>query len=149
MEISVLACPGESLPSLTSSVTSSGSCKRRKVLVTYGRDLPIRVATSSCVRPWFSISSRIPSAASIALRSSRCKFSMSEISWICCGVNSLMIAGTCFRPARRLALKRRSPAIIIYLPPSLLTKMSGCKTPYVAIDVDISRRLSSEKVFLG
>ena len=42
---------GESFPSLTSSVTSSGSCKSLKVLVTYGRDLPIRTATSSCVRP--------------------------------------------------------------------------------------------------
>ena len=80
------ACPGLKRPSATKSITAWLNVRSRNVFAIAGRLLPMRSATSSCVYLYSSISCLIALAVSMGLRSSRCKFSMSEISFTCCCV---------------------------------------------------------------
>ena len=103
--------------------TASGSVSRRSVLATAGRLLPRRSATLSCVRPHCSISRFTPMASSTGFRSSRCRFSTSAASIRFTSSQSRMIAGISVSPAKRAARQRRSPAMMVYRRPFLLTSM--------------------------
>ena len=61
-------------------------------------------------------------------------FSISDISSISLSVNSIIIAGTSFKPAVLAARHLLSPATIMYWSLSIFLKINGCIIPCVFID---------------
>ena len=98
-------------PLTTAVCTSGATSRRRRLLVTEGRERPTRSPTCSCVSPNSSISRRSPSASSMALRSERWMFSTSASESRSCSLAVRTTAGMDPRPACRAARSLRSPAM--------------------------------------
>ena len=85
----------------------------------------------------------------MGFKSSRCKFSIREISFISLAEYCLITTGIVCLPAILHARKRRSPAIIIYEPSPLSFTTIGIMTPCFLIESASSLKACSSKFFLG
>src|SRR5574343_1902012 len=135
---SARAWPMSRSPAISMVCTGSARFKRRSRLLAALRERPTAWPAASCVRPNSRIRRCRPCASSSGLRSSRWMFSISAIAAAASLGTSRTSTGTLSRPASLLARKRRSPAMISYLPtfsPSLRrrTRM-GCMMPCALMD---------------
>jgi len=118
--------------------TGSARLSRRSRLEAALRERPTACAASSCVMPNSFTSRCRPWASSSGLRSSRWMFSISDMAAADSSGTSRISTGRLSSPASRAARKRRSPAMISYLP-LLLASLSrrtrmGCMMPCTLID---------------
>src|ERR671921_828382 len=145
---SARACPSVSLPSSSRALIFSGSCPRRRVLVTAARLLPRRLASCSLLNPKPSMSTWYAAAVSSGLRFSLCKFSTSASSMDSSSAACLMRTGTLSRPASFAALSLLSPAMSSK-PPGVGRTTRGCNIPTSCMEAASSLIPASGKLLLG
>ena len=127
------AWPMSRSPAISMVCTGSAKFKRRSKLLAALRERPTDCAACSWVRPNSLIRRCMPCASSSGFRSSRCMFSISAMAAAAWSGTSRTSTGTSLKPASLEARKRRSPAMISYLPAfsplaNRRTRM-GCITP--------------------
>src|SRR5215210_2341625 len=145
---SARACPSVSLPSSRRAWILSGSCARRRVLVTAARLLPSRLASCSLLSPNPSMSVWYAAAVSRGFRSSLCRFSTSASSMDSFSPACLMRTGTLSNPASFAARSRLSPAISSK-PLSVERTTSGWRMPTSRIEAASSLMPASGKLRRG
>ena len=135
---SARAWPMSRSPAISIDCTGSARLSRRSRLDAALRERPTACAASSWVRP-NSLTRRCrPCASSSGLRSSRWMFSIKDMAAADSSGTSRISTGRLSSPARRAARKRRSPAMISYLPllPPLIKRRTkiGCMMPCTLMD---------------